>query len=82
MPASKSSTRRNKHLIIDQQQLTQVQQILGAKTETEAIALALAQVISEDERNRRAWAAHEELLETAQREGLIIKDVFGRLEGR
>jgi len=73
-----TSTRKNKHLILDQTKLKKAQKILGAKTETETIERALDQVISEDEQNRRAWAATEKLLQS----GIQIKDVFGRLDGK
>lgn len=77
---SATSKRRNKHLILDQAKLKKAQKVLGAKTETEAIERALDSVIDEDERNRRAWAAHERFLKAAISEGLQIKDVFGHLE--
>src|SRR5215218_8396687 len=74
-----TSQRRNKHLILDQAKLKRAQKVLGAKTETEAIERALDSVIDEDERNRLAWTAHERFLRAAEREGLQIKDAFGRL---
>jgi hypothetical protein len=74
--------RKNKHLILDQTKLKKAQQILGAKTETEAIDRALERVIDEAERDRQAWAAHERFLKAAVRSGLVIRDVFGRLEGK
>lgn len=74
-----TSRRKNKHLILDQTKLKKAQKVLGAKTETEAIERALDSVIDEDERNRRAWTAHERFLRAAKREGLQIKDAFGRL---
>jgi len=77
---STARERRNKHLILDQAKLKKAQKVLGAKTETEAVERALDSVIDEDERNRRAWAAHERFLRAVAREGLIIHDVFGRLE--
>jgi hypothetical protein len=51
---------------------------LGAKTETETIEHALDQVISEDERNRRAWSATERFIKS----GVVIEDVFGSLPGK
>ncbi|HXG64444.1 MAG TPA: hypothetical protein VNO70_05010 [Blastocatellia bacterium] len=69
------AVRRNKHVVLDQAKLKQAQQILGARTETETIERALDRVISEDERNRRAWAATERLLKS----GIQVKDVFNRL---
>ena len=74
-----TSQRRNKHVILDQTKLKKAQKVLGAKTETEAIERALDSVIDEDERNRRAWTAHDRFLRTAKREGLQIHDAFGRL---
>ena len=74
-----ASQRRNKHLILDQAKLKKAQKVLGAKTETEAVERALDAVIDEDERTRRAWAAHDRFLRTAAREGLRIHDAFGRL---
>jgi len=75
-----ASQRRNKHLILNQTKLKKAQKLLGAKTETEAIERALDSVINEDERSRRAWAAHARFLKAAVREGLQIEDVFGRVE--
>lgn len=74
--------RKNKHLILDQTKLKKAQQILEAKTETEAIERALERVISAAEKDRQAWAAHERFLKAAVREGLTIRDVFGRLEDK
>jgi hypothetical protein len=73
-----SSARKNKHLILDQVKLKKAQKVLGARTETETIERALEQVISEAEKDRRAWAATEKLL----RSGIQIKDVFGRVDGQ
>lgn len=75
---SVSSARKNKHLVLDQVKLKKAQKVLGAKTETETIERALEQVISEAEKDRRAWAATEKLL----RSGVRIKDVFGRVDGQ
>ncbi len=76
---STTSQRRNKHVILDQAKLKKAQKVLGAKTETEAIERALDSVIHEDERNRRAWSAHDRFLRAVTREGLQIRDAFGRL---
>ncbi len=73
-----SSARKNKHLILDQVKLKKAQKVLGARTETETIERALEQVISEAEKDRRAWAVTEKLI----RSGIQIKDVFGRVEGQ
>jgi hypothetical protein len=74
--------RRNKHLILDQAKLKRAQKVLGAKTETETVERALDSVIDEDERNHRAWAAHERFLKAAVRQGLRIRDAFGRLRSK
>ena len=75
-------TRKNKHLRLDQVKLKKAQQLLGAKTETEAIDRALEQVISEAEKDQQAWEAHERFLKAALRGGFVIHDVFGRLESK
>jgi cbb3-type cytochrome oxidase cytochrome c subunit len=71
-------TQKNKHMILDQTKLKKAQKVLGTKTETETIERALEQVISEAEKNRRAWAAHEKFIKS----GIQIKDVFGRVDGQ
>lgn len=73
--------RKQKHVRLDETKLKKVQQILAARTETEAIDRALDQVISEAEKNQQAWTAHERFLKAALRGGFVIHDVFGRLEG-
>lgn len=80
--AAAGGTRRNKHLILDQAKLKKAQELLGARTETETIERALDQLIGEAERNRKAWAAHERFIRTAVREGLVVDDVYGRLDDR
>src|SRR5713226_8725257 len=75
-----SSARKNKHLILDQIKLKKAQKVLGARTETETIYRALEQVISEDEKNRRAWAANERFIRDAIRNGVRIVDAFGHLD--
>lgn len=75
---SASTARKNKHLILDQAKLKKAQKVLGAKTETETIERALEQIISEAEKDRRAWAATEKLIKS----GIQIKDVFGRVDGQ
>jgi hypothetical protein len=73
-----SIVRKNKPLILNQAKLKKAQKVLGAKTETETIERALEQVISEAEKDRRAWAATERLI----RSGIQVKDVFGRVDGQ
>ena len=79
---SAMKARKNKHVMLDQAKLKKAQQVLGAKTETETIERALERVISEAEKDRQAWAAHERFLKAAVREGLTIRDVFGRVEDK
>ncbi len=76
----KSSTRKNKHFILDQARLKRAQKVLGTRTETETIEIALDRVISEEETNILAWKAHNEFLEEAIKAGVQIEDVYGRLE--
>lgn len=65
---------KQKRYALDETKLKQAQKLLGAKTEAETIERALDEVISERERQRRAWAATERFLKS----GAVIKDVFGR----
>jgi hypothetical protein len=71
--------RRYKRLVLDQTKLRKAQKILGAGSESETVEHALDFVIDEDERSRRAWAAHDRFMRAALREGLLIYDAFGRL---
>ncbi len=73
---SSSTAHKHKHFVLDQGKIKRAQKALGAKTETETIDRALEIVIAEDEKNRRAWTATEKLI----RDGIKIRDVFGRLE--
>ncbi len=77
---SAMNVRKNNHLILDQVKLKKAQQVLGAKTETEAIERELERVISEADKDCQAWVAHERFLKAAVRDGLTIRDVFGHLE--
>ncbi len=72
--------RKNKHFLLNQSRLKKAQTVLGAKTETETIELALERVISEAELNERAWLAHEQFIKAAAKSDLQIEDAFGRLE--
>ena len=67
--------KKHKHYSLDDGKIQKAKEILGAKTETEAIELALDKVILEREHNRKAWSATERLLKS----GAGVKDVFGRL---
>ena len=70
---------RHKHLVLDQIKLKRAQKVLGARTETETIDRALEQVISEDEKSRRAWAAHRRFIREGIRQGVKIVDAFDHL---
>lgn len=75
------TTRKNKHMVLDQAKLQKAQKILGAKTETETIERALDWVLSEAEKDRQTLLAHERFLKSSVRDKLTIDDVFGRLDG-
>ena len=79
MPVS-TQTRKNKHFLLDQSRLKKAQKLLGTRTETETIEIALERVISEAERNEKAKAAQNRFVKTALKDGLFIEDVFERLE--
>jgi hypothetical protein len=76
MARTKSAT-RHKHYVLDEAKIRRAQKLLGTKTETETIERALEEVITERQRNRAAWQAHERFL----RSGIQIRDVYGVLEG-
>jgi hypothetical protein len=78
---TRTSEHKNKHLILNQAKIKKAQKILGAKTDTETVELALDKVIDEAETNRRAWEAHERFMREAIAQGVQIRDVFGRLDG-
>ena len=67
---------KHKHYILDKAKIKQPQKLLGTATETETIERALEEVISEHDRNRRAWQATERLLKS----GVQVRDVFGRVD--
>ena len=73
MPGSRL---RHKHLRLDQGKIERAQRLLGARTETETVERALEEVIAERERNRRAWAAQEKLLQS----GIEVEDVYRALD--
>lgn len=68
--------KKRKHLILNQTKLNLAKKILGTRTETETIELALETIISEAEKNKIAFKATEHFLKS----GIEIKDVFGNLE--
>jgi hypothetical protein len=71
---------QRKALRLDEAKLKRAQQILGTETEAETIERALDEIISEDERNRRAWTAHERFIKSALKERIVVRDVYGVLE--
>lgn len=81
MPVTtKPSDRKNKHFILDQSRLKRAQKALGTRTETETIELALENAITEADRDKQAWRAHDAFVSAAIRSGSQIVDVYGRLE--
>lgn len=69
--------KKRKHLILSQSKLNMAKKILGIRTETETVELALESIISESEKNKIAFKATENFLKS----GIEIEDVFGNLEG-
>lgn len=78
--AKNAAQSKHKHYILDETKIKRAQQLLGTTTETETIERALEELISERERNERAWQAHERFLRAATKEKLEIRDVYGVLE--
>lgn len=68
--------KKRKHLILSQTKLNLAKKILGAKSETETIEIALDSIISEAEKNKKAVKTTENFLKS----GIEIRDVFGNLE--
>jgi hypothetical protein len=66
---------KHKHYVLNEAKIRRAQKLLGTATETETIERALDEVISERERNRKAWAATERLLKSR----IQVRDVFSRL---
>ena len=71
--------KKDKHFILDQITLKKAQNVLGTKTETETIEIALKRVITESEKDKKAWSSQKRFIGDAVKEGLFIEDVFGRL---
>jgi hypothetical protein len=57
--STRTQSRKNKHFLLDQTHLKKAQEVLGTRTETETIEIALERVISEAEANERAWTAQD-----------------------
>ena len=68
--------KKRKHLILTQSKVNLAKKILGTKTETETIEMALDSIISEAEKNKIAIKATRDFLKS----GIEIRDVFGNLE--
>jgi len=77
---TRTSVRKNKHFILNQARLKMAQKVLGTTTETDTIEVALERVITEADKNKKAWAANDKFLRDGRKSGLVIEDVFGRLE--
>ncbi len=75
-----TKNRKNKHFILDQIRLKKAQNVLGTKTETETIEIALERIITEAEKDKKAWAAQDRFIKDAIKEGLVFEDVFRHLE--
>ena len=69
--------RSHKHFQLDARKIKRAQEVLGAKTETEAIERALDLAIAEHERNRFVLEATERFAKS----GIDIKDMYGTLDG-
>ena len=76
--ARTNSKRRHKHYVLDEAKIRRAQKLLGTKTETETIERALEELITERERVRSAWKAHDRFLKS----GIQIRDIYGVLESQ
>ncbi len=76
---TRTSPRRNKHLILNQAKLERAKEILGVTTETETVEIALERIITEAETNKKLWSAHDRFVKSAISSGLEIEDVYGNL---
>ncbi|MGI8468430.1 MAG: hypothetical protein ACR2N3_08255 [Pyrinomonadaceae bacterium] len=74
-----AQTRKNKHFLLDQLRLKKAQKVLGTRTETETVEVALERVIIEAEENEKVWTAQEKFLKSTIKDASVIEDVFGRL---
>jgi hypothetical protein len=77
---TRTASRRNKHLILNQDRLERAKKILGVSTETETVEIALERLISEAEADKKAWAAHDKFVRSMISGGFEIEDVYGNLE--
>lgn len=74
-----ASPRRNKHFVLDQSKLNRAKKILGAKTESETVEIALQRIINEAETNNEILSAQNRFV-LSTTAGLEIEDVFGNLD--
>jgi hypothetical protein len=72
-----ATKRSHKHFQLDSSKIKRAQRALHAKTETEAIELALDFLIAEHEKNRLVLQATERFIKS----GIEIKDVYGTRVG-
>jgi hypothetical protein len=63
-------------ITINDAKLRKLQKLYGASAPAEAVEKAIDAALTEHERNRLAWRAHNRLIES----GIEIKDVYGVLE--
>ena len=70
---TRAPKRTHKHFLLDASKIKRAQKLLGAKTQTEAIDLALDFVISEHQKNRLVLKANERFV----RSGIKVKDLYG-----
>jgi hypothetical protein len=73
---SRITEKRRKHVLLNQPRLKKAQELLGAKTESEA----LERVITEAERDNDVWTAQERFVKALIKEDAEVIDVFGRLK--
>jgi hypothetical protein len=72
-----AKNRSHKHFQLDAVKIKRAQKALLAKTETETIERALDLAISEHRKNRLVLEATERFVKN----GIDIKDVYGKLDG-
>jgi hypothetical protein len=73
---ARTKKRSHRHFPLDAAKIKRAQKVLGAKTETETIELALDLAIAENRKNRLLCRATERFL----RSGIVINDVYGKLD--
>jgi hypothetical protein len=71
--------RQQKYPNLNQAKPKAVQKLLDAHSEIETIDLAVEDVFNEEQKSRRAWAAHNKFIRQAISDDVKIEDAFGRL---